>query len=100
MSAVSVRVPKSYGRFRVIGNPLPLNAKPVECDTLLLHEVDSSRKIYCEYQTTCCTHAASKGWDGFHCRDCKIKNPMSYTEHRSDLDGLTLLLATISTPAH
>lgn len=86
---------RGYGRFHVPAIALPDGATPTECETLLLSQVDR-RQVNCAHQTTCCTHAASKSWKGFHCLDCNLVATMSPLDQRRDFDGLTLLLAAIS----
>ena len=87
---------RGYGRFHVPAIALPDGATPTECETLLLSQVDR-RQVNCAHQTTCFTHAASMSWHGFHCLNCTLKQPMSSDSQRLDIDGLTLLLAAIST---
>lgn len=95
MATVQVTT-RVYGRFRVPSNLLPDGVNPTQCSELNLDEVDGSRSIWCVNQATCCTYAASQGWNGYHCRDCAVEEPLSRDAQRRDLDGLAMLLLAIS----
>lgn len=89
---------KPYGRFRVPEKEegLPFRANPSPCDELKdVEAVDRMRQTLCINQAACCTFAASQDWDGFHCLNCYIFEPMTREEQRLQLEGLATLLTHI-----
>ena len=92
-----VKPPRVYGKFHVVSGDLPMCANPVACNELKnIEDVEKHRRMLCMHQTSCCTFAAAEQWPGFSCLQCFAFQAMTPDQQKADIEGLALLLASIS----
>jgi hypothetical protein len=53
------------------------------------------KRVLCRRYENCLTYAAANHWEGFHCQDCIIEEPLPVADQYSDLEGLAFLLYAI-----
>lgn len=87
---------RKYGAFSCADPGLILGSNPIPCSEYLSPEsAAKGKRLLCTRYVNCLTVAASRGYRGFSCNECNVREEVSRDQQKLDAEGFVDLLQAL-----